>query len=107
MGDLPAFLGEIWCKNRDFWTAIPSDPRLTQDHFHTLLEENERVSMLFLLKFSRNFLIPIKPLGGFSVVYLIYSYYRARKRYMGTDFGFREILNFFSRLFADFLNNSR
>ena len=107
MGDLPAFLGEIWCKNRDFWTAFPSDPRLTQGHFHTLLEESERASMLFLLKISRNFLIPIKPLGGFSVVYLIYSYYRARKRYMGTDFGFREILNFLSPAFADFLKNSR
>ena len=97
-------LGE-WRKNHEFGRGVLNVPRLTQDHFHTLLEQNERVSMRFLLKVSRNVLFPIKPLGGFSVVYLIYSYYRARKRYMGTDFGFREILIFFSRLFADFLKN--
>ena len=39
-------------KNHEFWRGNSNVPRLTQDHFHTLLEQNERVSMLFRLLFA-------------------------------------------------------
>ena len=49
--------------------------------------------------------IPIKPLGGFSVIYY-YILLRARKRYKGPEFQFRRFRNFSEPRFKKFSKNS-
>ena len=50
--------------------------------------------------------IPIKPLGGFSVIYYYNILLRARKRYKGPEFQFRRFRNFSEPRFKNFSKNS-